>query len=70
MSLVADVRETLQRAQDIEDSVAMDEALREAVRLADLFDEIKPEPYVVPIERFVGMPVPGSARRKFGTQAN
>ena len=68
MSLVADVQETLRCARDVEDSIAMDEALREAVRLADLFDEIKPEPYVVPIERFAGMPVPKSSGRKSGAR--
>ncbi len=57
MSIVADVRETLDRTQDVEDFVAMDEALREAERLADMFEEVKPQSYVVPIERFVGMPV-------------
>ena len=58
MSLVVDVKEALHRSQDVENSVAKNEELREAARLADLFDEIKPQPYIVPIERFMGIPVP------------
>lgn len=32
-------------------------ALEDAERLADLYADIKPEPYVVPTERFVGFTV-------------
>lgn len=32
-------------------------ALMEAERLADMFADIKPTPYSVPIERYVGMKV-------------
>jgi hypothetical protein len=39
------------------DALEHDAALKEAERLADLFAEVKPQPYVVPIQRFAGLPV-------------
>ena len=59
MGLATDVVEALCRGPDVKDPVAESNALREADRLADMFEFIKPTPWIVPIERLVGMPVPG-----------
>ena len=34
----------------------MKDALLEAERLADLYADVKPVPYIVPMERYVGVP--------------
>ena len=42
--------------KDIEGSdQALPKALEEAEKLADQFADVKPVPYIVPIERFVGL---------------
>lgn len=55
MSILREVKESLDRGAEVETDLA--DALKEAERLADLFKEVKPQPYVVPIERFAGLPV-------------
>ena len=55
MSLVREVRQRLEKTRM--STVDLDEALLEAERLSDLFREVKPQPYVVPVERFAGLPV-------------
>ena len=54
MSLTDKVRETLaaQRAEGY-----ANDPIAAAERLADQYADIKPTPYIVPIERFVGMAV-------------
>lgn len=54
----------MQRMLAIEETEAtnLDEALAAAERLADEFAYIRPVPYAVPIERFVGMTVECHAR--------
>ncbi|MCF6314929.1 MAG: hypothetical protein L3J30_01275 [Marinosulfonomonas sp.] len=54
MSLVETVKVTLQGAE-----YELTDALAEAERLADEYSEIRPIPYVVPIERYVGLPILG-----------
>ena len=44
---------------------ADNENLRNAEILADLFANVRPQPYVVPIERFAGMTVSGEERVPF-----
>lgn len=60
MSLTDKVRESLavQQAGD-----PWGDAIADAERLADQFADIKPTPYVVPIERFVGMAVEVNLQR-------
>lgn len=55
MGVLRNVKEKLRNHPDVD--IELDEALREAERLADVFEEVKPQPYVVPIERFAGLPV-------------
>ncbi len=54
--LVEQVRAAL-NADKIGKKLDIEDALVEAERLADLFSEVKPVPYIVPIERFAGMSV-------------
>lgn len=47
----------VQKALDLHHGDApVTQAIREAERLADLYADITPAPYIVPIERFVGLP--------------
>jgi hypothetical protein len=39
-------------------------ALADAERMADQYAAIKPTPYIVPIERFVGMPIECKSARE------
>jgi hypothetical protein len=39
-----------------ESTKAMARALADAERLADMFADVKPVPFVVPFERFAGLP--------------
>ena len=57
MSLVETVKVTLQGAE-----YELTDALAEAERLADEYSEIRPIPYVVPIERYVGLPILGESK--------
>lgn len=54
MSLTDKVRETL--AAQLAGGNLHD-AIADAERMADQFADVKPTPYIVPIERFVGMAV-------------
>ena len=56
MGLVRAVRQNLRKAPDVE-QYELSGALAEAEKLADLFDDVKPQPYIVPIERYAGMPL-------------
>jgi hypothetical protein len=60
MSLVDQVTETLARASE---DATNGKAIAEAERLADQFADVKPTPYVIPIERFVGMTVERALER-------
>lgn len=62
MSLVTAVRAKMAQNKIVEDPVNNEKALREAARLADLYSDIRPEPFVVPIERFVGLPILGESK--------
>lgn len=55
MGIVRDIKDKLADSQNVETELS--EALREAERLSDVFQEVRPQPYVVPIERFAGLPV-------------
>ena len=54
MTLLDRVQE---RIAELSNVAASHDPLVEAERLADLFADIKPTPYSVPIERYVGMKV-------------
>ena len=56
MGLVRSVRQSLGSAKKVE-QYDLTGALEEAEKLADLFDDVKPQPYIVPIERYAGMPL-------------
>ena len=56
MGVLRNVKEKLRNHPDVD--IELDEALREAEKLADVFEEVKPQPYVVPIERFAGLSYP------------
>ncbi len=60
MSLTDQVREAI---ASIETAADHDEALRRAEMLADQFADVKPAPFAIPIERFVGMAVECRANR-------
>ena len=57
MSILDEVHASLRNTNAVVDTTASDNALREAERMADLFSDVKPQPYVVPIQRFIGVPV-------------
>lgn len=54
MTLLDRVQE---RVAELSNEAASHDPLLEAERLADMFADIKPTPYSVPIERYVGMKV-------------
>ena len=53
MGIADDVRRALDLNPDV---VILNSELAEADRLADLFSDVKPVAFIVPIERFVGLP--------------
>ena len=44
-------------------------ALADAERMADLYSEIKPTPFSIPIERYYGLPVECNLERPFAIRA-
>lgn len=54
MSILKQVQEALANSKQ-EHVPELNDALVEAERLSDQFSEIKPSPYIVPIERFAGL---------------
>lgn len=56
MSITDDVEKLLSDVEENNKNINS-AALEEAERMANEFSEIKPVPYVVPIERYVGLPV-------------
>ena len=56
MSILEQVKEALD-STDIDEELFLQEALADAERMSDQFSEVKPIPYIVPIERFAGLPV-------------
>lgn len=54
MKIVDKVKSSL-ASSNTNNDVALSAALAEAERLSDIYAEIKPIPYIVPIERFAGM---------------
>lgn len=62
LKLVDVVANKLAENADTAASQPNGEALRDAERLADLYSDVRPDPFVVPIERFVGLPILGEAR--------
>lgn len=56
MSILEQVREALE-STDIEENAGLQAALDDAERMSDQFSEVKPVPYIVPIERFAGLAV-------------
>lgn len=61
MSLVNAVKQQVAKCDDVEGLLDRDEAIKEAERLADLYSDVRPDPYVIPIERFVGLPIRGES---------
>lgn len=60
MSVLQILRQALENAPvDVE--LTLQGALADAERLADEFAEVRPQSYIVPIEKFVGLPVMGEA---------
>jgi hypothetical protein len=57
MRIADEVRASLRNSDANEDADETNEALREAERLADLFSDVQPQPYVIPTQRFIGVPV-------------
>lgn len=62
MSIVSTVEKLVKDSEDIVAALEQDDALNEAERLADLYADIRPEPYAVPIERFAGLPILGESK--------
>jgi hypothetical protein len=62
VALAKEVTQRVQAIKDYEDTVELNAALKEAERLADLYADVKPIPFAVPIERFVGLPVVGESK--------
>ena len=58
MSIIKVLRDTLKNTQ-VEVDVTLTGALADAERLADEFSEVRPQRYIVPIEKFVGLPILG-----------
>jgi hypothetical protein len=46
----------------------LEHSLAEAERLSDMFADVRPVPYIVPMERYYGFPVVGEARQPVKTQ--
>jgi hypothetical protein len=61
MSIAKDVREALAESDQVA-GFELQGALRDAEELAERFSDVKPVPYVVPIERFVGLPIIGESK--------
>lgn len=61
MSILKEIRDSLGQAPEVVDVIERDEALKEAEKLADLFQEIQSQPYIIPIERFAGLSVVNKA---------
>lgn len=54
MSILEQVKEAL-NTSDYDDITDLQSALANAEKMADHFSEVKPIPYIVPIERFAGL---------------
>ena len=57
MSILDEIRESIRRADQYLPAPSDEQAPKDAERLADLFSDVEPQPYIVPIQRFVGLPV-------------
>lgn len=57
MSIAQELRALLAASEATNRQHELSGALAEAERLTDLFDEVVPQPYIVPMERFAGIPV-------------
>jgi hypothetical protein len=62
MSITGDVRKLLAHQRQPEE---LEGALCDAELLADLFSDVRPIPYIVPIERFAGLPILGEEKSSF-----
>lgn len=58
MSVTKEVQRLIAESEDVVD-FELQGALRDAERMADEFSNVKPVPYIVPIERFAGLPIVG-----------
>lgn len=56
MSILEHVKEAL-NSSNINEDMDLQAALADAERMSDEFSEVKPVPYIVPIERFAGLAV-------------
>lgn len=65
MSVLQILRDALENAPADVD-LTLEGALADAERLADEFSEVRPQSYIVPIEKFVGLPVMGEASLQSG----
>ena len=63
MSILENVENALLNSADQED-YDLAGALAEAEKLADLYSDVQPVPYIVPIERFAGLPILGESEIK------
>jgi hypothetical protein len=61
MSILSEVQDKLAELRDHHLGQLAD-PLAEAERLSDLFADVRPQPYIVPIERYAGLPVYGEAK--------
>ena len=61
MSMLETVQAVLQEATAGK-QYELSDALAEAERLADEYSEINPVPYIVPIERYAGLPILGESK--------
>lgn len=67
MSVLQTIREALKNAPGDVD-MNLKGALADAERLADEFSQVRPKTYIVPIEKFVGLPVVGEANLQVGVR--
>ena len=56
MSILEQVKEAIGSTKT-EETGALQAALNDAARMSDQFSDVKPVPYIVPIERFAGLAV-------------
>lgn len=64
MSLLNQLNDALDKASS-DGSLQLGGALAEAERLADEFASVRPQTYVVPIEKFVGLPMHGESGNSY-----
>jgi hypothetical protein len=51
------VRELITNSETVQKNIFFDSAVIEAMRLADLFESIKPQEYILPLDAMAGFPV-------------